>query len=112
MTGSCWASRGPWPSLSCRCCAPGCSAGRGELRIPLPAGLVWGEAPGQILLHPDEAVRGAIGAVFGRFAAAGSARQTWLWLRENGLKLPSVRDGQLAWSTAAYPAVHKILTHP
>ena len=28
------------------------------------------------------------------------------------LKLPSVRDGQLAWSTAAYPAVHKILTHP
>ena len=26
--------------------------------------------------------------------------------------LPSLRDGQLAWSTAAYPAVHKILTHP
>ena len=35
-------------------------AARCELRIPLPAGLVWGEAPGQILLHPDEAVRGAI----------------------------------------------------
>jgi hypothetical protein len=46
-------------------------AARGELRIPLPAGLVWGEAPGQILLHPDEAVRGAIGAVFDRFAACG-----------------------------------------
>ncbi|HUL26825.1 MAG TPA: recombinase family protein, partial [Streptosporangiaceae bacterium] len=87
-------------------------AARGELRIPLPAGLVWGEAPGQILLHPDEAVRGAITAVFGRFAASGSARQVWLWLRENGLTLPSLRDGQLAWSTAAYPAVHKILTHP
>ena len=53
-------------------------AARGELRIPLPAGLVWGEAPGQILLHPDEAVRGAITAVFDRFAASGSARQTWL----------------------------------
>ena len=64
-------------------------AARGELRIPLPAGLVWGEAPGQILLHPDEAVRGAITAVFDRFAASGSARQVWLWLRENGLKLPS-----------------------
>ena len=87
-------------------------AARGELRIPLPAGLVWGEAPGQILLHPDEAVRGAITAVFDRFAASGSARQVWLWLRENGLKLPSLRDGQLAWVTAAYPAVHKILTHP
>ena len=87
-------------------------AARGELRIPLPAGLVWGEAPGQILLHPDEAVRGAIGAVFDRFAASGSARQVWLWLRENGLQLPSLRAGQLAWVTAAYPAVHKILTHP
>ncbi len=87
-------------------------AARGELRIPLPAGLAWGEAPGQILLHPDEAVRGAIGAVFDRFTASGPARQVWLWLRENGLKLPSLRDGQLAWVTAAYPAVHKILTHP
>ncbi len=87
-------------------------AARGELRIPLPAGLVWGEQPGQILLHPDEGVRGAIGAVFERFAACGSARQVWLWLRENALQLPSARDGQLAWVTAAYPAVHKILTHP
>ena len=50
--------------------------------------------------------------VFDRFAVSGSARQVWLWLRENGLQLPSVRDGQLAWSTATYPAVHKILTHP
>src|SRR5712691_11546867 len=87
-------------------------AARGELRIPLPAGLVRGEAPGQTLLHPDEAVSGAIGAVFDRFAVSGSARQVWLWLRENGLQLPSLRDGQLAWVTAAYPAVHKILTHP
>lgn len=87
-------------------------AARGELRIALPAGLVWGEQPGEVLLHPDEAVRSAITAVFDRFAASGSARQTWLWLRENGLKLPSLRDGQLAWVTAAYPAVHKILTHP
>jgi DNA invertase Pin-like site-specific DNA recombinase len=87
-------------------------AARGELRIALPAGLVWGEEPGQVLLHPDEAVRGAITAVSDRFAASGPARQTWLWLRENGLMLPSLRDGQPAWATAAYPAVHKILTHP
>ena len=50
----------------------------GELRIQLPAGLVWGEEPGQNLLHPDEAVRGAIAAVFARFAVNGSARQAWL----------------------------------
>src|ERR1017187_4444544 len=87
-------------------------AARGELRVSLPVGLVWGEQPGQILLHPDEAVRGAIAAVFDRFAACGSARQVWLWLRENGLQLPSARDGLPAWATAACPAVHKILTHP
>ncbi len=87
-------------------------AARGELRIKLPAGLVWGEEAGQILLHPDEAVRGAISAVFERFAVTGSARQVWLWLREEDLKLPAARDGQLAWAAATYPAVHKILTHP
>src|SRR5207302_1656857 len=42
----------------------------------------------------------------------GTMAGSELWLRENGLQLPSLRDGQLAWSTAAYPAVHKILTHP
>ena len=87
-------------------------AARGELRIKLPTGLVWGENAGQILLHPDEAVRGAVSAVFERFTVTGSARGVWLWLREQGLRLPSLRDGQLAWTTPAYPAVHKILTHP
>ena len=46
-------------------------AARGELRIKLPVGLVWGEQAGQILPDPDEAVRGAISAVFERFAVAG-----------------------------------------
>ena len=48
-------------------------------------GLVWGEDEGQILLHPDEAVTGVIAAVFARFAACGSVRGTWLWLREQHL---------------------------
>src|SRR4051795_8796011 len=42
-------------------------AARGELRTGLPVGLVWGDADGQILLHPDEAVTGVIAAVFDRF---------------------------------------------
>ena len=49
-------------------------AARGELRRGLPAGLIWGEAPGEIMFHPDEAVTGVIAAVFGQFAACGSAR--------------------------------------
>ena len=50
-------------------------AARGELRRGLPVGLIWGEADGEGLLHPDEAVSGAIWAVFERFAEMGSARQ-------------------------------------
>src|SRR5881394_3962918 len=33
-------------------------AARGQLRTGLPVGLIWGEADGQIRLHPDEAVTG------------------------------------------------------
>jgi excisionase family DNA binding protein len=87
-------------------------AARGELRVALPIGLVWGPEEGQILLDPDEAVRGAIGAVFEQFAVCGSARGVWLWLREQGLQLPSQQHRQRAWTSATYPAVHKILTHP
>jgi DNA invertase Pin-like site-specific DNA recombinase len=93
-------------------------AARGELRKALPVGLVWGEAEGEILLHPDEAVRGAITAVFEQFPLCGSARGTWLWLREQGLKLPLqklayVHPGEeLIWVEPTYNAVHNILTHP
>ena len=49
-------------------------AGRGELRRGLPVGLVWGERDGEILLDPDEAVRGVIRAILDRFAELGSVR--------------------------------------
>ena len=50
-------------------------AARGELRRGLPVGLVWGNADGEVLKHPDEAVAGAIGTVFTKFAEMGSARR-------------------------------------
>jgi DNA invertase Pin-like site-specific DNA recombinase len=92
-------------------------AARGELRTALPVGLVWSDADG-ITLHPDEAVRGVISAVFEQFPLRGSARGVWLWLREHGLKLPMARHGylsgdeELSWVEPTYTAVHKILTHP
>jgi DNA invertase Pin-like site-specific DNA recombinase len=76
-------------------------AARGELRKALPVGLVWGEAEGEILLHPDEAVCGVITTIFEQFPLRGSARGVWLWLREQGLKLPLQK--------VAYVA---LLTHP
>jgi transposase-like protein len=95
-------------------------AARGQLRRGLPVGLVWGEADGQIRLHPDEAVTGVIAAVFERFAVCGSARATWLWLREEGLRWPlqrvAYRRGgdlpEITWVEPTYHAVHTTLTHP
>jgi hypothetical protein len=82
-------------------------------------GLVWGEADGQILLHPDEAVTGVIAAVFDQFAVCGSVRATWLWLRDNQLRWPLQRDGyrrdrlpEITWVEPTYHAVHTTLTHP
>jgi DNA invertase Pin-like site-specific DNA recombinase len=100
-------------------------AARGELRRGLPVGLIWGEADGEIRLHPDEAVTGVITAVFDRFAVCGSVRATWLWLREQHLRWPlqtvgylggnaSVRGGlpEITWVEPTYHAVHTTLTHP
>ncbi len=89
-------------------------AARGELRRSLPAGLIWGDEEGEILLHPDEVVRGVIAAIFDRFAACGSARATWLWLRGENLLMPVQRAGygELTWIEPTYPAVHRVLTHP
>jgi DNA invertase Pin-like site-specific DNA recombinase len=92
-------------------------AARGELRRGLPVGLVWGEADGQVLLHPDEAVRGVVAAIFEQFPLRGSARGVWLWFKEQGLKMPLQRNvydpgADIVWVEPTYTAVHKVLTHP
>jgi DNA invertase Pin-like site-specific DNA recombinase len=58
-------------------------AQRGELRRGPPVGYVWGEADGEVLFHPDEAVVTAIRAVFQRFAETGSVRRVWLCFRDH-----------------------------
>lgn len=89
-------------------------AARGELRRGLPVGLIWGEADGEVLLHPNEAVRGAIGAVFDRFAEMGSARQVWLWFRQQGLRFPlqSSTVPEMRWIAPSYTKIHEVLTNP
>ena len=89
-------------------------AERGELRRGLPVGLIWGEEPGEVRKHPDEAVTGVVAAIFTRFASCGSVRATWLWLRGQGLSFPLQRSGhaELDWVTPTYTAVHHVLTNP
>jgi DNA invertase Pin-like site-specific DNA recombinase len=89
-------------------------AERGELRRGLPVGLIWGDEPGEVRKHPDEAVTGVIAAIFAKFASCGSVRATWLWLRGQGLSFPLQRSGhaELDWVTPTYTAVHHVLTNP
>jgi hypothetical protein len=89
-------------------------AARGELRRGLPVGFVWGEAEGEVLFHPDEAVRGAVRAVFERFAEFGSARRLWLWFRSEELSFPlqSSTLAQIRWVAPTYTAIHNVLSNP
>jgi DNA invertase Pin-like site-specific DNA recombinase len=89
-------------------------AARGELRKALPVGLVWGEEEGEILLDPDEAVRGAITTIFDRFGELGSVRQVWLWMRRERMQFPMRRfaHGEIQWTTPTYHQIHSVLESP
>jgi len=80
----------------------------------LPIGLVFGDAAGEVLLDPDEAVRGAIQTVFDRFAEVGSARRVWLHFRSEGLLFPSRQHGraEIRWVAPTYTKIHEVLTNP
>ncbi len=88
-------------------------AGKGELRLPLPAGYEYDET-GRVRVTPDEAVADAIGTVFSYFEQLASARQVMLRLLEEDRKLPrrASSDRQVRWVTASYKAIHDILTNP
>ncbi|WP_321899912.1 recombinase family protein [Paraburkholderia heleia] len=89
-------------------------AARGELRRGLPTGLVWGEADGEVRLHPDEAVVGAIRTVFARFSEFGSARHVWLWFRSENLSFPLQmhHTDQIRWVAPTYTVIHGVLSSP
>ncbi len=60
---------------------------RGELRLPLPAGLTY--APGSaIILNPDEEVQARLRLVFDRFRELQSAKAVMRDLQRHGLLLP------------------------
>jgi len=74
---------------------------------------VWGEGDGEILLDPDEVVRGAIQTILDRSAELGSARQVWLWMRQESITFPLRRWGtEIQWVTPSYHQVHSVLTSP
>jgi Recombinase/Recombinase zinc beta ribbon domain len=91
-------------------------AQRGELALPLPAGLAY-DACGQVMLDPDAGVRRALEHLFATFAATGSARAVVKAFRAEGLSFPMHHQsgphaGELYWTTLTHDRVLKVLHNP
>jgi len=90
-------------------------AARGDLHTTVAIGFVRSEGD-RIELDPDLRIREAIGAVFGRFAQAGSVRQTLLWFRQEHIELPAAiyDDGRrhVQWKLPTYNTVLHMLSNP
>jgi DNA invertase Pin-like site-specific DNA recombinase len=91
-------------------------AGRGELRIPLPAGFCW-SATGKIEKDADERVQHAIELVFRKMTELGSAYQVLIWMRQEKVCIP-VSGGHddespvIVWKLPFYQNIRSILTNP
>jgi DNA invertase Pin-like site-specific DNA recombinase len=91
-------------------------AARGELRLPLPGGLIY-DRSGQIVLNPDEEVQARLRLVFAKFQELQSARAVMLYLRRNALGLPvrplvGPSPHELVWREASACQVRYILQNP
>jgi DNA invertase Pin-like site-specific DNA recombinase len=91
-------------------------AARGELRLPLPAGLAH-DRSGMIILNPDEEVQARLLLVFSKFRELQSARGVMRFLRMNGLPLPvrpilGPSPHEVVWREADSARVRSILQNP
>ncbi len=90
-------------------------ARRGELIIQAAVGFIK-TAEGRLEKDPDQRVQEAIRLVYRKTLELGAARQTLLWLQEEGLDLPVRKHGPLGWETVwrrpTYSMVKSILKNP
>ena len=88
---------------------------RGEAMWEVPVGFVRVK-DGRIEQTPDRQVQQAIAMVFTQFRQLGSARQTLLWLRDEGLMLPHAVAGrageEVIWRAASLSRVQQVLRNP
>jgi DNA invertase Pin-like site-specific DNA recombinase len=66
-------------------------ARRGEYYNRIPEGYILRDESG-LEKDPDEQVRSVLALVFAKFREMGSARQVYLWFRQEDMKLPSRRE--------------------
>ena len=91
-------------------------AGRGDLRLMLPAGLVY-DGAGHVVLDPDTGVRAAVTMVFDTFATTGSAFAVVKAFREQNLTFPGrhhtgPHHGELYWKPLSHTQTLKVLHNP
>ncbi|WP_052389698.1 recombinase family protein [Belnapia moabensis] len=79
-------------------------AARGDLRLPLPAGLAYGRG-GEMILTPDEEVQARLRLVFSTFQAVQTAKAVMRDLQRHGLALPVRPRGGPAPHEIGWPAV-------
>jgi DNA invertase Pin-like site-specific DNA recombinase len=90
-------------------------AQKGELRFPLPVGLVFDGD--KIVLDPDQEVQGAVRAVFALFEQENSAYAVVQHFHQIGLLFPrrsygGVWDGKLIWGRLTHSRVIGVLANP
>ena len=90
-------------------------AQKGELRFPLPVGLVFDGD--KIALDPDQEVQGAVRTVFDLFKQESSAYAVVRRFQELGLRFPrrsygGAWDGKLLWGRLTHSRVLGILANP
>ena len=90
-------------------------AERGELKLNLPVGLVYGLEE-EVLLDPDENIQKTVLSVLGKFSELGSARKVLRWMLENGIRMPrrlgSGLFSEVRWQEPTYGAVLGLLNNP
>ncbi len=92
------------------------AASRGDLKLPLPIGLVYDDDR-QVALEPDRSIVDAIMLVFKAFRRHKSILGVARWMRRENIELPSrpargARQGQVCWSLPNPSRLSYILKNP
>src|SRR5579863_4802162 len=89
-------------------------AQRGELKMPIPVGLVYDEDQ-RVVLDPDQQVQQSLRVFFATFERVGSAWATVQTFRREGWKFPKrgqAGSGEIAWQELTHPITLDTLHNP
>lgn len=90
-------------------------ASRGDLHTSVAIGYLR-SSNDRLEMDPDRRIREALNLVFRKFNEVGSVRQVAVWLRQEGVQLPTVAHGPrgqvVEWRSPRYNSLHLILTNP